>query len=237
MKVLQSTRRTSRLAVVVAAAASLLFLGSAPAAQAQEPNPTVNVDYDAVGSTYIGSQVDATMPLGPSTLSSTLDVVTGEIVAGQLPIPSQQLNFDIFGIPARATVTMTQVGELTGALLQTDQLGQARLESNVAYDIKISNIEARVFGIWWPLAVGSNCHTINPVQIAANTPEGEYFSVNTGGRVTGTYTIGKFTGCTPLNFFNIPGFFPWFGSIPVNSLVPGSNNTLDLTISNPRFGG
>ncbi len=237
MKVLQSTRRTSRLAVVVAAAASLLFLGSAPAAQAQDPNPTLNVDYDAVGTTYIGSQVDATMPIGPSTLESTLDVVTGEIVAGSLPIPSQQLNFDIFGIPARATVTLTQVGELTGALIPTGPLGEARLESDVAYDIKISNIETRVFGIWWPLAVGSNCHTISPAQISVSTPEGEAFTLNGGGRVAGTYTIGKFTGCTPLNFFNIPGFFPWFGSVPINALVPGSNNTIDLTINNPRFGG
>lgn len=237
MKVLQSTRRTSRLAVVVAAAASLLLLGSAPAAQAQEPNPTLTVNYDAEGTTYIGSQVDSTMPIGPSTLTSVLDVVTGDIVAGSLPVPSQQLNFDVFGIPARATVTMTQVGELTGALLQTDQLGLARLESNVAYDIRISNVQARVFGIWWPLAVGSNCHTINPVQISASTPEGEFFTVNGGGRVTGTYTIGKFTGCAPLNFFNIPGFFPWFGSVPINSLVPGSNNTIDLMIDNARYGG
>ncbi len=236
MKTLSTVGRRSRLALG-AAALSLLALTAAPAAQADTPNPTLTVKYDAEGSTYIGSQVDATMPLGPSTLTSTLDLVTGDIVAGSLPIPSQQLSFDVFGIPARANVTLTQVGELTGALLQTDQLGKARLESEVAYDIKISNIEAKVFGIWWPLGVGSNCHTINPAQISASTPEGEFFTINGGGRVTGDYTIGNFTGCTPLNFFDIPGFFPWFGSIPVNALVPGSDNSIDLTIDNARFGG
>lgn len=222
-----------------AAALSLLALTAAPAVQAQEPapNPTLTVNYDAEGTSYIGSQVDSTLPIGPSTLTSVLDLVTGDIVAGSLPIPSQQLNFDVFGIPARANVTLTQVGELTGALLQTEELGKARLESEVAYDIKISNVEAKVFGIWFPLAVGNNCHTIEPAQISASTPEGEFFTVNGGGRVTGEYTIGKFTGCTPLNFFNIPGFFPWFGSVPINALVPGSNNTIDLTIDNARFGG
>jgi hypothetical protein len=216
-----------------------LALTAAPAVQAQEPapNPTLTVNYDAEGTSYIGSQVDSTLPIGPSTLTSKLDLVTGDIVAGSLPIPSQQLSFDVFGIPARANVTLTQVGELTGALLQTDQLGKARLESQVAYDIKISNVEAKVFGIWFPLAVGNNCHTIEPAQISANTPEGEFFTINGGGRVTGEYTIGNFTGCTPLNFFNIPGFFPWFGSVPINALVPGSNNTIDLTIDNARFGG
>ncbi|MEG9227515.1 hypothetical protein [Aeromicrobium sp. Sec7.5] len=236
MKTLSSTGRRSRM-FLGAAALSLLALTAAPAVQAQEPNPTLTVKYDAVGSSYIGSQVDSTLPLGPSELTTTLDLVTGDIVGGTLPIPTQQLQFDVFGIPARANVTLTQVGQLTGALQQTEELGKARLVSNVAYDIKISSVEAKVFGVWFPLAVGNNCHTISPANITASTPEGEFFTVNEGGRVTSTYTIGKFTGCTPLNFFNIPGFFPWFGSVPINALVPGSNNTLDLTISNPRYGG
>lgn len=235
MKLLTRSRRRSRLTASAAAALALLFVATTSPANAA--NPTLTVKYDAVGSTYIGSQVDSTMAIGPSELTTSLDLVDGRIVSGTLPIPSQQLQFDVFGIPARANVTLTQVGTLTGQLEQTDQLGKARLTSNVSYDIKISNIEARVFGVWFPLSVGSNCHTVNPVNITASTPAGEFFTVNEGGRVTGTYTIGKFTGCTPLNFFDIPGFFPWFGSIPVNSLVPGSNNTIDLSIANPRYGG
>jgi hypothetical protein len=83
--------------------------------------------------------------------------------------------------------------------------------------------------------VGSNCHTIDPVQIQADSPEGQWFRLTSGGPVTATYTIGNFTGCTPLNFFDIPGFFPWFGSVPINAIVPGTDNTLDLVLSNPRL--
>lgn len=228
-------RRPGLVASVVAATAGLMFAMASPAT-AQTTNPTLTVDYDAQGTTQIGG-VGASMSIGPTTLRTTLDVVTGEIVDGSMDIPSQVMNFELLGIPARARVTMTQASPVTGALLQTDQLGKARLESNVAYNIQISDVEARVFGIWWPLAVGSNCRTIDPVNIAASTPEGEFFSVNEGGRVTATYTIGKLTGCAPLNFFDIPGFFPWFGSIPLNLIVPGSDNTLDLQLSNPRYGG
>ena len=228
-------RRRTWVATAFTALLATAMLAGTPAAQASD-NPTLKVDYDAVGTTHIGAQVDASMDLGPSVLKSTLDLTDGAIVGGSLEIPTQTMAFDIFGIPARAKVTMTQVGELTGALVPTDQLGKSTLTSTVAYDIKLSDIEAKIFGIWWPLSVGSRCHTAEPVNITASTPEGEYFTVNGGGRVTSTYTIGEFTGCAPLNFFDIPGFFPWFGSVAVNALVPGSDNTLDLQISNPRAG-
>lgn len=227
-------RRTWAVTAFAALVATALFAG-APAAQAVE-NPTLKVDYDAVGTTHIGAQVDSSMSIGPSVLKSVIDTTNGHIIGGSLAIPTQTMNFDIFGIPTRAKVTMTQVGPLSGAIVPTDQLGKATLTSTVSYDIQLSDVEAKVFGIWWPLAVGSNCHTVEPASITASTPAGEYFTVNGGGRVTSTYTIGAFTGCAALNFFDIPGFFPWFGSIPINTLVPGSDNTLELQISNPRAG-
>ena len=227
-------RHRTWVATAFAALVATALLTGAPAAQAA--NPTLEIDYDAVGTTHIGAQVDSSMALGPSVLESTLDVTNGHIVGGSLDIPTQTMSFDIFGIPARAKVTMTQVGPLTGAIVPTSQLGKSTLTSTVAYDIQLSDVEAKVFGIWWPLAVGSRCHTAEPVTITASTPEGEFFTVNGGGRVTSTYTIGSFTGCAVLNFFDIPGFFPWFGSIPINTLVPGTDNTLELQLSNPRAG-
>ncbi|NYI78803.1 hypothetical protein [Nocardioides panzhihuensis] len=228
-------RRRTLVATAFAALVATALLVGAPAAQANQ-NPTLEIDYDAVGTTHIGAQVDSSMAIGPSVLESTLDLTNGHIVGGSLAIPAQTMNFDIFGIPAQAKVTMTQVGPLTGAIVPTDQLGKSRLSSTVAYDIKLSDVKAKVFGVWWPLAVGSRCHTAEPVDITASTPEGEFFTVNGGGRVTSTYTIGSFTGCAALNFFDIPGFFPWFGSIPINALVPGTDNTLELQIANPRAG-
>lgn len=234
----KSTTRLRRtlLSSTAAALAAMLVLAVQPA-HAETENPTLKVKYDAVGSTHIGAMVDASMPLGPSVTDITMDLVTVEIVDGALPIPAKVMEFSVFGIPTRATVTMTQVGPLTGALTLTDIRGKLKLASNVSYDIKLSNVEAKMFGAWWPLGVGSNCHTAEPVDIAASTPAGEYFTINGGGRVTDTYSIGSFTGCTPLNYLDIPGFFPWFGSIPVNVLVSGDDNTLELTLDNPRFGG
>ncbi|MFC7504610.1 hypothetical protein ACOACQ_07450 [Nocardioides sp. CPCC 206347] len=246
MNVLPQARRRS---AVVASAFALVAATAAlsqPVAHADETNPNhLSVVYDAVGSTHIGAQIDADMALGPTTIEVTIDTTAPlptPIVDGTMAIPSKVMSFSIFGIPSRATVTMTQVGPVTGTLTKLPSPRQALdLETQVKYDIRLSNVEAKVFGIWWPLAVGSNCHTINPVTINASspidnstTPPTGYFTINAGGPVTATYTIGNFTGCTPLNFFDIPGFFPWFGSIPINSLVPGTDNTLELNLNNPR---
>ncbi|WP_408898324.1 hypothetical protein ACJ5H2_04240 [Nocardioides sp. R1-1] len=237
-------RRSTLVAGAVAVLAAMASAVAVPAAQADDSGH-LSVVYDAVGSTHVGAQVDADMPIGPTTIEVTIDTLAAlptPIVDGTMNIPSQVMNFDIFGIPSRATVTMTQVGPITGTLTKLPSPRQALdLESQVKYDIKLSNVQAKVFGIWWPLAVGSNCHTINPVTINVSspidnstTPPTGYFTINGGGPLTATYAIGNFTGCTPLNFFDIPGFFPWFGSVPINAIVPGSDNTLSLNLANPR---
>ncbi len=247
MNVLSKVRRKSALVVgafaLVAASAAAM---PSPAAHADPDDPNVlTVLYDAVGTTHVGNQVNADLPIGPTEIRVKIDTIAPvptPIIDGSLAIPPQTINFAIFGIPARAKVTMTQVGPITGTLTKLPTPRQALdLKSQVKYDIKLSNVEAKVFGIWWPLAVGSNCHTVNPVTINANsaidnstTPPTGYFTINGGGTLKAKYTIGNFTGCTPLNFFDIPGFFPTFGSIPINALVPGSDNTLSLTLSNPH---
>ncbi|MBM0124130.1 hypothetical protein [Pimelobacter simplex] len=242
-----TTPRRRRRSLLVGAVAVLAAMASAvavPAAQADDTGH-LSVVYDAVGSTHVGAHVDADMPIGPTTIEVTIDTLAAlptPIVDGTMSIPSQVMTFDVFGIPTRATVTMTQVGPVTGTLTKLPSPRQALdLESQVKYDIRLSSVEAKVFGIWWPLAVGSNCHTVEPVTINASspiddstTPPTGYFTINGGGPLTATYTIGSFTGCTPLNFFDIPGFFPTFGSIPINALVPGTDNTLSLDLSNPR---
>lgn len=246
MNVLSQARRRSAVVASAFALAAATAAVAQPAAHAEEPDPNhLTVVYDAVGSTHVGAQVDADMPVGPTTIEVTIDTlapVPTPVVDGTMSIPSQVVTFDIMGIPARAKVTMTQVGPITGTLTKLPAPRQALdLESQVKYDIRLSNVEAKVFGVWWPLAVGSNCHTVNPAVINVSSPIDNstspptgYFTINGGGPLTATYTIGKFTGCTPLNFFDIPGFFPWFGSIPINAIVPGSDNTLELNLSNPR---
>lgn len=221
----RSAKRAAGLAIVAALASATA--GLAPAAQAAEPNPTITVLYDAVGTSGIKGQVNKDLPIGPTVLSSVLDTVTSGIVDGALPIPSKQITFNAIGLTLRATVNLTQVGKLTGTLTPTGQRGKLKLSSNVSYDIRLSDVAFSFFGLWTPLSVGSNCHTANPVNITAATPDGEFFTINGGGRVTGTYTIGNFTGCS---FLNILG-----GTI--DSTVAGPGNTIDITLSNPRNGG
>ncbi|UUW92046.1 hypothetical protein [Pimelobacter simplex] len=243
MKIRSTKRKRTSLAVgALAALAAVAGTFAAPSvAHADPDNPDhLTVIYDAVGSTHVAGGVNADMQVGPTEIKVTIDTVAPlptPIVAGSMNVPSKTMNFEILGLPARAKVTMTQVGQVTGTLTPTSLRGKLKLQSNVKYDIRLSDVETKVFGIWWPLAVGNNCHTINPADITVNSPEGEYFTINGGGRATGTYTIGNFTGCAPLNFFSIPGFFPTIGSIPINVIVPNANNTIEINLSNPRYGG
>jgi len=219
-----------RLGAAVAALSALLGLPltSAPAAHADDPAVTLTTLYDAEGSSTIGS-IGVTMPIDPTLLTETLDVNTSNIIDGTMPIPSQRTQFDAFGfIPMRATVSLTQVGPITGTLRKSPTNPRDLvITSDVAYTIRLSDVEAKVFGVWTPMFVGDHCRTADPVQIHVATPAGESFNVFTGGTVEGTYTIGNFTGC---HAFFIPGL----GSVAVNALVPGSDNAISLQLSNGR---
>lgn len=248
MKIRSTKRKRTSLAVgALAALAAVAGTFAAPSvAHADPDNPDhLTVIYDAVGSTHVAGNVNADMALGPTEIRVTIDTLAPlptPIIAGTMTVPPKTMNFEVLGLPARSKVTMTQVGQITGTLTKLPSPRQALdLESTVKYDIKLSDVEVKVFGIWWPLAVGNNCHTVNPATINVSspiddstTPPTGFFKINTGGPLTSKYTIGNFTGCAPLNFFSIPGFFPTIGSIPINAIVPNSNNTLQLELSNPR---
>lgn len=198
---------------------------TAPPAHADDT--TLTTLYDAEGTTTIGS-IGASMPIGPTVLTETLDVPTKDIIDGTLPIPSQQVQFNAFGfLPIRATVSLTQVGPITGTLRPGPAPRTNVITADVSYTIRLSNVKALIFGIWTPMFVGSHCQTEDPVDIAVATPEGQTFNVFSGGPVTGTYTIGDFSGC---HAFFIPGI----GSVMINTLVPGDDNTIALQLSNGR---
>lgn len=224
------TKRPS-LARTAAALAALLGLGMlgtpTPAAHADDTDTTLTTLYDAQGTSTIGS-IGASMPIGPTVLTETLDVPTKNIIDGTLPIPSQQVQFNAFGfLPVRATVSLTQVGPITGTLRPGPVPRTNVITADVSYTIRLSNVKALIFGIWTPMFVGDNCRTADPVDIAVKTPDGQTFNVFSGGPVAGTYTIGSFTGCSAF-------FIPGIGSVAVNTLVPGSNNTIALQLSNGR---
>ncbi len=205
-------------AVVIAA--PLALAGPADAASSK-----ISVQYTAVGTSHIKS-IDSDLPIAKTKLVSTLNSKTLKIVAGTLPIAPQTTSFTALGlIPVRATTTLTQVGQITGTL--TPKKKGNVLSTKVDYSIQLSDVEAQVLGQWVPLQVGDNCKTIDPVAITTASPKGKYFDIFKGGVVSGSYTIGQFQNCDAL-------MIPGLGSFTVNALVPGSGNTVSLTLSHGK---
>lgn len=201
-------RRFTAVAAVVAA----FTLIPAMAAHAQN---TLNLEHDAVGETQIAS-TGSSIPLGPTTLSTTLNVDNGDLT-GSMPLPGARTTFQIAGfIPVSADVSFEEVAPITGHI--DIRPTTTRVVSTATYHVRLRNIRAA--GL--PLFAGPFCRTQNPVTIPANTPEDGTFNIITGGTLEGEYSIGNFQHCsiyTPL----------------LNSLIPGDGNTVSLEVSNGRI--
>lgn len=220
--------RKTLLTVVGGSLAAASIAAAAPAlAEAS------TFQYDAVGTTRIGGQVNADAKLGPAVLSVSLDTATGVFNNGTLPLPKTKVTFPVFGglTKLRADVNFIQSGKITGTLTNDAQFNSV-VTANAKYTIKLTNVEKAglIPGTWTPLFVGNSCQTAQPVSLNLKTPAGQSFDVDAGGTVAGKYTIGQFTGCSVL-------FIPGLGSVVVNALVPNSNNFATIQLSNGRVVG
>lgn len=176
---------------------------------------TVDLEYDAEGSTHIAS-TDSTVQLGPTTLTTNLDTSTGEFT-GSLPLPGTTSEFEVIGfVPVKARVDFIEAEPIHGTI--TFGGTNAVVTSTAKYYVKLSDIQIAGF----PTFTGDHCRTKEPVTISADTPEGEGFELLDGGRLVGGYTIGEFEHC---------GLNTWL----VNILVPGPGNTVDIQVSNGRL--
>jgi hypothetical protein len=171
----------------------------------------LTVSYDANGSSTI-AKTGSTTALGPAVL--TVDLQDDASFTGHLPLPPTQTSFKALGLlPTTATVSFVEAAPLTGKLLNRP----FRITSTASYYLKLSDVT--VAGL--PALVGDNCRTTDPVQIPANTPDGQPFDLDTGGPLAGTFTIGNFQDCG-------------LTTILLNLLVPGPGNTATLQLSNGR---
>jgi len=178
---------------------------------------TVAINYDATGSTHI-STTGSTIPLGPTTLSTVLDVDTFDLT-GHLPLPTQHNTFNLIGfVPVSADVSFIEAAPVQGHIQLSGS--NAVVTSTASYYVKLSNVT--LAGL--PGFVGSNCMTKDPVNIAADTPAGQGFDLINGGELTGSYTLGSFHNC---------GINQWL----INTVIPGSGNTADITVSNGQVVG
>lgn len=206
------TRRRGFLTALTALAASAaLMMGGSPASA-----QTTNVDYDANGTTTIASN-GSTITLGPAVMNSRVE--TDGTFTGDMALPGAHTSFKVIGfVPVSANVNFEPVGPTTGVLIRS---GRNRiLESESQYYVRLSNI--KVAGI--PTLAGSNCRTADPVVVPADTPDGEFFNIASGGRLVGEYSIGNFKSCGLLGA----------QTHLINALIPGGGNTIELNLTDGR---
>jgi hypothetical protein len=191
--------------VIAAAAGGLLSLGVVPATMASA-DTTVTVTYPVTGSTYLKA-INSTVPLGPGTLSSTVDLNTSAVSA-TLSLPAATGSFKELGfIPVTATTQFIQDGTATG----TADLSTSTVSVTSQTTLQITKLS--VGGLSIP--VGSNCETRTPASITVNSQAG--FNVLSGGNLAGTYTIPKFSHCG-------------LATLLINVTIPGPGNTITLTL-------
>lgn len=211
-----TTPRRARRGLKATAAATIAAGAFAFSAMPANAAP-ININYDVNGTTHIAS-TNSNITLGPAVMAAT--IAGAGSFTGNMVLPGTRTEFKMLGfIPVSADVNFEPVGTgaTTGNLVLVNRM--LELHSTTQYNVRLSNIKA----VGLPLFAGSQCRTVNPVTIAANTPTGERFIPGQGGRLTGTYAIGNFQNC---------GLNTWL----LNQIIPGSGNTVELNLANPQAG-
>ena len=205
-------RRSAALwaAGLVAAGALVTTAGQAFAAT------FIKANYKVTGSTFLAGP-KASVRLGPGKLSAKVNLGTGKLTA-TLSLPPATASFKqpqpVGVVTVTATTKFINDGLTTGQLnLNT---GAVRTTSKVTLQIT----SLIVAGVSTP--VGSRCETVNPVVVRLKSLKG--FNALDGGKVAGSYAIGKFSHCGLAN------------TLLINQTVPASGNTITLKLGKAKIG-
>jgi len=206
-------RRAVRGATVAALAGLVTAVVVATTPALASAGTTLTVRYPVNGSTFLKA-ANATVPLGPGTLRTKVNLTTGKVTAS-LNLPPATGSFKELGvIPVTATVAFIQDGPTTGTVdLNT---GAVTTMSNIT--LQITSLS--VGGL--PVPVGPACESATPASVSLASQPG--FSIVNGGTVSGTYTVPPFANCgltTPV----------------LNLTVTGPGNTLSLTLGKAHVVG
>jgi hypothetical protein len=200
-------KRLAGILLTSAAVAGAVGLGISPASA----DTTVSLTYPVSGSTYINA-IHSSIPLGPGTLAASADLTTSAIT-GSINLPAATGSFKELGlVPVIATTEVVPSGPTTGTL-ESD--GGIQATSKIT--LKLTSL--KVAGI--PLPVGNSCQTALPATITLSSQAG--FNALSGGTVSGTYTIPKFTHCL-------------LATALINLTLPGPGNTITLALGTPTGG-
>jgi hypothetical protein len=213
----ETIRFSSLKRATAAGVAGVLTLGgliaSAGGASASTtPHTIVHATYPVTGNTHLATP-NATVALGPGTLVSAVDVKTGNLTAN-LKLPDATASYLQYGlIPVTATTQFVNDGPTTGTI----DLNTGAVTTKSLITLRIVSLS--VAGISLP--VGNSCETSTPATVQVTSQPG--FNILTGGNLTGTYTIPQFANCG-------------LETLLLNLTVPGSGNTISLTLAKPTFG-
>ncbi|HEY2442797.1 MAG TPA: hypothetical protein VGI31_06655 [Streptosporangiaceae bacterium] len=193
--------------VAVGSAAGLLAVAGVIASTGSASADTsLTVKYAVTGSTNLAAP-NASLPLGPGHLISTVDLTTGALTA-TLKLPEATGSFKELGlVPVTATAKLINDGPTTGQVDPTT--GAVTTTSMITMKI----VSLIVAGINTP--VGNSCETSTPVTVQVASQPG--FSIVGGGNLAGTYTIPPFANCG-------------LATVLINLTLPGPGNTITLTL-------
>ena len=201
-------RRSVALGSAGLAAAGVVAATGGPASAAL----TIKAKYKVTGSTFLAGP-KASVKLGPGTLSAKVDVGTGKLTA-TLSLPPATGSFKQAGvIPVTATTKFINDGPTTGKVNLTT--GAVSTTSKITLQITSLTVASL------PVPVGSRCETANPVVVKLKSQKG--FTALGGGKVAGSYTIGKFSHCL-------------LATLLINQTVPAAGNTITLKLGKAKVG-
>jgi hypothetical protein len=199
------------LAALAAGATLLAAAGVAATAGSASADTVLNVHYALTGTTFL-KKLNTTVNLGSGTLAATVDLTTGAS-SSTLTLPPATASVKEFGlIPVTATTEMVQNGPATG----TANLSTNTITSTASVTLKITNLT--IAGLNVP--VGGSCQT-TPFSVTLSSGPG--FTVSGGGPISGGYTIPAFHHCG-------------LSTLLINLTIPGSGNTLNLTLGQLQLG-
>lgn len=204
---MRSIRMSGLRKVAVGSAAGLLAVAGVIASTGSASADTsLTVKYAVTGSTNLAAP-NASLPLGPGHLISTVDLTTGALTA-TLKLPEATGSFKELGlVPVTATAKLINDGPTTGQVDPTT--GAVTTTSMITMKI----VSLIVAGISMP--VGNSCETSTPVTVQVASQPG--FSIVGGGNLAGTYTIPSFANCG-------------LDTLLINLTLPGPGNTITLTL-------
>ncbi|WP_417500983.1 choice-of-anchor D domain-containing protein [Marinobacter sp.] len=179
----------------------------------EAPTNEIELLLGLAGSTYINSS-DSTLPLNGS-IATLLELASGTFEA-DLNVEPTVGNFSIKLLFSRLNATANV--EFEQSEMTTGNLVNGKLTANSHLYVKVPKVQLKLFGTPIRVGGGSECQTIQPVDITLTSVEGSNFSPATGGDVSGVYDLPPLENCGLLTSV-------------LNQFLTGSGNTIDLTLT------